>query len=419
MNGSNLGKTTTRRESHMGTMMRAIGSAGLGAALVLGASLGAAAQQELGGYTWEQLGPVTERTSTEVDAIAELPGGRIGMLGRQCEPGDPCDLERAVRLGWSSDDGGATWSEAEVDLPWFANAGMVGFGDRFLVAIEDKVLSSTDALSWEVVADLGNGEASKISQVGDGLAIVGYLNLPAEGFGDQLAVHPTLWLSDDGIEWEAHTVSAPILPPDQEGWAGLSNPARSDDGSWFLAGGGVVYEGFDTFTFAFHGSPESGWTDVPMPEGSILAFSWSTDAGFVTSMEFEDYSTGLWLTTDGTDMQQIVDTNSLQSIKIAGASVGDGFVGFKDAVELPDGHETRGEDAVLLDGSPAYISLDGVTWTEGEELIGMNATQVTEAPDGSVLVAGGPAPCSSQPPDCNYFWTTDDEYPIVMRGTPN
>jgi hypothetical protein len=156
-----------------------------------------------------------------------------------------------------------------------------------------------------------------------------------------------------------------------------------------------------------------------MPEGAVWASGWSTDAGFVTSIESEDFPTGLWLTTDGTDMQQIVDTNGLQSIGHAGASVGDGFVGFKDAIDLPNGHETQVEDAVALAGSPAYISLDGATWTDGEELVGMNAVRVSEASDGSVLVAGGPAPCTKELGDCNYFWTSDSEYPVVMRGTPN
>jgi hypothetical protein len=418
MNGSIHRKTTTGKEIAMKTMMRAVGAAGLGAALVMGTSLGAAAQQELGGYTWEALGPVTERTSTEVDGIAVLADGTIGMLGRQCEPDQPCDLERAIRLGWSSTDGGATWAEAEVDLPWTANAGMVALGDRFLAPVDGKILSSSDALSWKVVADLDNGEASSIIVTDDGVVIAGNQNLPAEGWGDELGPHPTLWLTADGVEWETHTVSPPILGPD-EGFAGLSTAARSDDGMWLLVGNGFVAPEFDQFAFALYGSPETGWTEVPMPDDAVSASGWSTDAGFVTSIEFPDYSTGLWLTTDGTDMQQIVDTNGLQSIGNSGASIAGGFVGFKDPIHLPDGHLTDVEDAVELDGAPAYISPDGVTWTDGELLLGMSATEVTAAPDGSVLVAGGPAPCTAELGDCNYFWTSDNEFPIVMRGTPS
>jgi len=77
------------------------------------------------------------------------------------------------------------------------------------------------------------------------------------------------------------------------------------------------------------------------------------------------------------------------------------------------------EDAIELDGMPAYISPDGVTWTDGELLLGMGPTEVAPAPNGSVLVAGGPAPCTKELGDCDYFWTSDNEYPVVMRGTPS
>lgn len=391
---------------------------GLGAALVLVASAGVAASQELGGYTWETLGTVTDRPGTEVGGIAQLPDGRIAMVGHECPTDRPCDPGSAPALAWTSDDGGASWTETELDLPRLGG-GLLTMGDTFVTATSDTVLTSPDGMSWSVLADIGNADVAQLLRTTDGLAAVGVELRPAEGGGDQLAEYPTLWLSDDGVEWEAHEVSSPPFGPDDDASFGVDSAARSDDGSWFVTGNGIEFDpegAFREFPLAWHGSPEEGWTEVSLPEGARYPIPWGTSTGFLVRLELEDLSTGLWQTGDGSDWTQVVDTDGLNPVRF-GLRYDDGFIGFKEAYELPDGYQTQ--DAIELDGSPAYISPDGETWTDGELLLGVNVAAIAATDDGSVLVAGGPAPCTEDPPDCNYFWGSENERPIVLRGTPN
>ena len=403
----------------MRTSNRTWVAGGLGAALILGGSIGAAAQQELGGYTWEQLGPVTDRTRTEVISMATLPDGRIGMLGRECSV-DVCFEGESTLLGWSSDDGGQSWTESEVDLTGMFPR-LVPFGDRFLVADEDRVLASPDALSWEELTKVQDAELNDMVATTDGLAAVGAEHRPAEGWGDELAPYLTLWLSDDGVEWEAHEIAPPRFGPDVDGFAVANGLAHAGDGSWLVTGSGMVFGDGppEEFALAWHGSPEAGWTEVTMPDGARYGLPWAAPEGFFVTIEFDDFSTGIWRTPDGSEWTQAVDTNGIQAVQYAVPLGEAGLVGFKDAVGLPDGHMTDSADAVQLAGAPTFITLDGETWTQGELLEGIDVESVAVTADGNILAAGGPAPCLQDPPSCLNSFTTEAETPIVMLGTPS
>jgi hypothetical protein len=404
----------------MGKITQSAIGGSLGAMLVVGASVGATAQQELGGYTWEQLGAVTDRGWTEVTSIATLPDGTIGMLGHQCAD-VPCFEQDPTMLGWSSTDGGQTWTEAEVDLPAGpARRELTAFGDQFLTLDEDRVLASPDALSWEVLSEVPDAELMQMSVTPEGLAVIGSRLRPTEGWGEDLAPHTTLWRSSDGIEWQAHEIAPPRFGPEVEGFSGVDGIARSGDGSWLVMGFEMLFEGdFQPVTWAVHGSPETGWTEAGIPDGASFGVAWGLPEGFLVSLEFpksHDWKTGLWRTTDGSDWTEIVDTEGHKAVYGA-APLGDrGFLGFKDAAVLPNGYETLTEDVAWLDGAPVYLTLDGRTWVTGDLLEGIDVESISVAADGTVLAAGTPAPCS---PSCEWGLSDASETPMVMRGTPS
>jgi hypothetical protein len=400
-----------------------IRGAGLASALVLAASVGTAAQQEVAGYSFETLAPVTDVGGTAVLGFAELPDGTLGVIGQDCSNEDASEC---TTLTWSSDDGGQTWTEAQPDMPGFAVT-LLTHGDQF-VAVSSRggdvpthgtfVWTSDDALTWDPAATLENVQFGSIQSTPDGLAIVGHDHRPAEGYGDSLAGYLTLWLSDDAVEWQASEVSAPLVAPDLEGDMRFVRAARADDGSWFISGRLGTFDPADeeappsNVWLNWHGSPTAGWTAGTPPVGAQdmnILFGSTAEGFFLSGADAEAGTSGIWLTQDGIDWEQVADTGGVPPVEF-GTAVGGGAIAVKYAFENP------GPQATLLDGAPVYSSADGRTWTDGGLVEGINVTQVGSTPDGRVLLAGGPAPCEDFV--ACVFFVGSNEVPVLMIGTP-
>lgn len=391
----------------------------ISAALLLSVSASAAAQTEVGGYTFEELVPPG---AINVTGVAELPGGLTGVMGYQDDDGS---------VIWGSEDGGETWTTARLDISGNAvNAGLIAQGDRFIAVgsqhHEDPsqttwVFTSPDAVDWELTSQIENAHITHVVPTPDGVAMLGLDFREAEGFGGRLGGHPTLWLSDDAAEWEAHEITTPLYGSDEEQPARLVQLARSDDGTWMATGIIAKNSGEQGHTTIWRATPEMEWTEVASPFDAgpdvrqLQVGAW-TPAGFLfwggrfdRGGELDDG--GMWLTTDGADWERVADTGSFPSVETM-ATDGADIVAFMPAFESVI------TDPKLLVGSPMYTSTDATTWEHpaAQTLDGIHVESASFTPAGHLLITGKDiTPCEGQ----EFFCVFEGGIPAVWVGTPS
>lgn len=402
----------------------------IGAALLLTTSIGVSAQSDTGGFAWEQLAPVSEEAEIQVHGLVELANGDLGAIGG----GYPSGHDGYTAMSWGSSDGGQTWTEARLDMP--SNGGptiMVAHDGQF-VAVGSRfhedpshtawVWTSPDAVTWELATQIENAYVSDLQTTPEGLAMLGMDFRAADGFGDRLGGYSTLWLSEDGTEWEAQEISTPLYPADWEQPQYLGKLRGSDDGTWMASGrkaiGDWVDDGPPPFvSTAFVSDAEMAWSEIALPDemNSGWVEQW-TPAGFIFSLgnggpgtEPVEMKSGLWRTTDGTDWSLAVQVGGMPVE--SSASDGTGMVAWRPVFDVTSGPPT------LLEGSPMYVSVDGQTWEHPTPhlLEGVHISSASFMPDGRLLIAGNDvADCQAFAMDCAFGFAAE---PGLWVGTPN
>ena len=420
MNGSNqLTITRTMKEVGMSIITRTIGSGALVAALVLAGTIGVAAQQ-VGPYEFETLTPPSGKDAAPMYGVAALADGRLGVIGERC------DKKGCQWLSWTSVDDGETWEEGRPDIAGrFVD--LLSGGDRFFAvttrgrdAATHKAIiyESTDGLEWTRVSTLRNALVSAAQTTPDGIALLGADYREADGFGKQLAGYPTLWLSQGGQDWTAHEISAPMY---KRGGDELQRPewfGRAPDGSWMASMVHLEFQDERDLRTAvlWHATPDLTWSQVTVPEeltgtDRMVFVRGATPEGFlIGTMDVQGDTSGVWLTVDGSDWEQVADTGAVPHIEQLATPTGNGAIAFKYAYVPPISGEPE-----LLAGSPVFTSVDGRSWEDAGMLEGISVRDVVALDDGRLLVAGHSAPCQDFP-SCAFDWEGND--PVLMLGTP-
>jgi len=384
--------------------------------------------------------------TARLESIAQLPSGNIAAVGfNRFSAGSAI-----IPWTWGSTDGGETWTASALPLGTAGKAEhLIPWGDLFVAVglnrIEEAehfsmVWTSPDGITWETLATLPDAVVTSIEVVPDGLALLGAEFLPTEGF-DEPAAHPTVWLSDDGADWQAHAVSGPWHERGEQPNLPLSF-ARSDAGDWVVSGPDWDEASGIELASVWIGAPGRGWTrtasPVPSPDVAgrfdIVA---ATPGGFVLIGERLDGAVstfGIWTTPDGQQWEQVADFGEGPPLEVATSN--DRLLAvFRPPVDWDEGgalypiesdsyrdNEAEGVTRVaaqdrLFDRAPLYLSADGRTWvsasTGGLEGFPLGAAF---GKDGTLLVAG------ADPSGCEVWWCSyeaaNKAVPMVWIGTP-
>jgi hypothetical protein len=287
------------------TLLLAIMVAGAGLA---GSRLLAAGELN---YTFERF--VIGDEDTRPSGVAQLPTGEIAVTG--------FDDGTEANMVWSSADGGQTWTTTLTDV---ALGDVVAFEDRFIalgdaspfddeaqsgLRMASLIWSSADGLAWDQIATLEDANVHSLRVTPDGLVALGLDHRADDGsLADSPPGYPTLWVSQDGIDWIANEISAPLpvgTPArGDSSWAFfMDGPVRSADGVWLA---GATYEdstsGSDK-SIVWRSPDGAQWDVVMEPEGeSGLGFLAGTPEAFM-AMVWTDDGPELLTSTNGIDWE--------------------------------------------------------------------------------------------------------------------
>jgi hypothetical protein len=384
--------------------------------------------------------------TTRLQSIAQLPSGEIAAVGfNRFSPGSAI-----VPWAWGSADRGETWTASA--LP-FGTAGraerVIPWGDRFVAVGHNRVeepahfstvWTSPDGIAWETLATLPDSLVTSVMVVPEGLALLGGEFRPTKGY-EEAAAYPTVWLSEDGVTWQAHEVSSPWHEPGEQPDLPLSF-GRSDAGDWMVSGPDWDEASGIELASVWIGAPGRGWdraaSAVSSPDiaGRFDVIA-STPSGFVLTGERVDEevsSFGIWTTPDGQQWEQVADYGDGPPLEFA-TSNGHLLAVFRPPVDWSEGGTSdptesdiyRDDEAAgvmpvaardrLFDRAPLYLSTDGRTWapapTGGFEGFPLSAAI---GKDGTLIVAG------ADPSGCEVWWCSyeaaNKAVPMVWIGTP-
>jgi hypothetical protein len=227
---------------------------------------------------------------------------------------------------WTSNDGGATWTESRDETMFAPHAivaggpGLVAAGWEYAgtVPFDSWVAVSEDGIAWELLpTTLANTQISSLAMIGERIVAVGSL-------ADEFERRPVVWYSDDGgSSWTAAEIR------DSE-------------------------------------SPET-MTDVIVTDDGLLAVGPGDGA---------HGGGAAWLSTDGTEWERFT-IDAVAGAK-AVASVDGGFVAVGNV-----------RDELDIGAEFTWTSVDGRTWEAGREIDPGTVIVNGIGSDGSTVVAGG------------------------------
>jgi hypothetical protein len=277
------------------------------------------------GRTWTRAEIESTRAENEVTAVtdmAELDGRlvAIGAFGLM-------NSDQSAWMTWTSDDGGATWTERRDGPPTQAltaivagGPGLVGAGSNYVgtTPYDSWIAVSADGATWELTeAIFPTSQILSLAVIDERIVAVGSV------FEGSSELVPAAWYSDDGgATWESGQV------PGQVPGAGrtefVSEVVATDDGLAAIGGGN---------------------------EGAKA-----------------------WVSADGATWERVDIVDGVEARALAlvdGGLVAVGIVGQDDAPAL------------------SWTSLDGRTWEAGVPLDDGPVQMLAADGDGTTVVAGG------------------------------
>jgi hypothetical protein len=361
---------------------------------------------------WQRVG---EALTAQVVGTFDMTsvGSQLFVVG--FDPGE--DDSRQNGVIFASDDG-VNWVRLAEDDPALTLGAVLMYavteGGPGLVAVgvgceneiegcppHATVWTSVDGTSWtrspEDPAIFGGTSTQTSGMVGvadtsHGLVAVGsmeYWTFDDEGVENLVTIHPTAWISDDGITWERawESTGSAVDPNDYiDVQVSMDSVVEGPDG--LLVGvGATLDENGESIATVWTSSDGRQWERIE-PDNTVF-----TPGTVILDVAVGEHGYVAVGTDDGTDaaIWQSPDGATWRRVETAAQSF-DGVGSLESVASLDAGYITVGPNA-FIDATGGWVTVwtspDGATWDRVHSILTQGYTSSVVVIDGAIAVSGG------------------------------